>query len=130
MGDLDDKNAAQSTKIIGADSNATETTPVRSKPWGDMGVSDHIESAQDDTITVTAGTPIKLQIGVDPLPNRKVLFFIPDGKVIYGFSSGVGNQNIPVYKNQPVRIKVTEGQIVWVDALAGTVDIFIVEGAG
>ena len=128
MADIDDINAAQTTKIVGAESDGTEQTPVRSSSDGELRNSDSLTKAIDGTLSGTAGSPFEIKVGASRMVGRKTVFFIPDAKGSYGFT--VGSQNIPVSKGQPVDISLTDDQGIWFDFNSGTNDLYVVEGSG
>jgi len=128
MGDIKDIEAAQSIKIVGAEVDGKEQTPVRSFPWGEIRSADIVTKAIDGTLNFSAGTPTEVKVGVSRMSDRKVVFFIPSAKGKYGFSAG--SQNIPVFKNQPVTIHLSEDQGVWFNFNSGTHDLFVMEGSG
>jgi hypothetical protein len=128
MGDITDIKAAQTVKITGAEVDGTEQTAVRSFPWGEIRNADIITKAIDGTLNFTAGTPTEIKVGASRMDDRKVVFFIPDAKGKYGYTVGV--QNIPVFKNQPITLYLSEDQGVWFDFDSGTHDLFVTEGSG
>ena len=127
MADISDINAAQTVKVVGADSTGVEQTPVQSTSDGELRTSDSLTKAVDGTLSFTAGTPTEIKVGGSRLVGRKVLFFIPAAAGKYGFTAG--SQNIPVSKNQPITITITDAQGVWFDFNSGTNNLYVVEGS-
>jgi len=128
MGDIQDKDAAIMTKLVGSESDGTEQTPIRSFPWGEIRNADIITKAIDTTLNFTAGTPTELKVGGTRMLHRKVVFFIPAANGKYGYTAG--SQNIPAFRNQPITLALSEDQGVWFDFDNGTHDLFLSEGSG
>ena len=128
MGDIEDKDAAQSVKLIGSSSDGTEQTPIRSNTSGELRNADVITKAIDNTLNFTAGTPTEIKVGGSRMIKRKFVHFIPAAKGKYGFTAGT--QNIPVFKDQPITIRLTDDQGIWFDFDTGTHNLYVVEGSG
>ena len=89
MGDIIDRQAGQSVKVIGADSTGTETTPVDSTTDGQLLSYDVANGGGEDTIiTIPADSYVELKIGASTRVNRKYIQIQALGRdVRWGFSA-------------------------------------------
>lgn len=127
MGDLNDINAAQSTKLVGASSDGTEETPISSTPNGELKIADtHNNGGLDTVISVTSGVPVELKVGASRLANRKyVIMEAIDAGIKWGFSNTT--QSFDLFKSQLIMVPIGEDTEIWFDSTAGTKDVAIAE---
>lgn len=128
MADIDDTNAAQSIKVIGASSDGTEQTPVQSNPEGEILASDITQTAGLDTvITIAASAVVELKVGGSVKSNRKYVQIEALGNGIkWGFSAGTRSFNarksqffiLPFGANTSIFLENTTG---------GDIDVAIAE---
>lgn len=90
MADLSDVDAAQSSKLIGADSSGVETTPVRSSAAGELATTDTLNGGASAQAVIVVGTSVvELKVGGSALTNRKVLTAEPAGKIFWGYTNTI-----------------------------------------
>lgn len=127
MADINDKDAAQSIKVIGATSDGTEETPVSSSPNGELKIADtHNNGGLDTVITITSGVPVELKVGGSRLANRKyVVIEALDTGIKWGFSNTT--QSFDLFKSQLIMVPIGENTEIWFDCDSGTKDVAIAE---
>ncbi len=126
MADLSDINAAQSVKILGADTAGVEQTPVGSSLNGDLQVSNGLKEggATAAKTTGVANTAVEVFAGVARLANRKsLIILIDDGTFFWGYDNTVTAANgIPAINGQTLSFDCKPGSNfqVWLVNTANT----------
>lgn len=119
MADLNEIQAAQSIKIIGADGTGSETTPVSSTLNGDINSADTIRVGGIQG-TLTVGTSaVELKVGGSRLANRKLASVFNDSNSIiyYGYTDAVTiSTGTPIFKNQFVEWAINDSTTVYLIA--------------
>jgi hypothetical protein len=104
MADLTDNQAAQTIKIVGADSAGVEQTPVASSSSGELKTQDILNLGTGTQAALTVGTSaVEVKVGGSPLSNRKLvtLYNNSNTTIYWGFTSGVTTSTgTPIFKNQ------------------------------
>ena len=115
MADLDDIEAAQAVKVIGATLDGTETKPVKVSDNQDMGISDTLDVSAVYASLPVGTTAVELKVGGSPLANRKYVQFQPRDKgIFFGYSSGVTISNgTEVFKNSLILLPIGPNLSVW-----------------
>lgn len=110
MADLTDIQAAESVKIIGSTSTGVETTPVKSRPNGDLAVSDLLTVGGTQANLVVGTTAVEVKVGANKLTNRKLVTVLPVDSVLYfGWSIGVTTSTgTPIQKNQLAQFAIDD----------------------
>lgn len=133
MADLSEIQAAQAIKIIGADIDATETTPVNSTVNGELLTADILNQGTGVEGAITVSTlAVEVKVGVSNLANRKLVTAYNNGSatVYWGYTSLVTTSTgSPLLKNQQAAWEVGENQSIYLIAASGSHNIRITEGA-
>lgn len=133
MADLNEIQAAQSIKIIGADATATETTPVNATNTGNLLTADIINAGTGVQGAVTVSTTaVEVKVGVSRLANRKSLTAHNNSSatLYWGYTSGVTVANgTPLFKDQFISWDVGEDQPIFMIAGSGSNNVRVTEGA-
>lgn len=133
MADLNEIQAAQSVKIIGASTTGVENVPVNASDVGDLLVSDIINqgTGTQGAITVTTSV-IEAKVGGSRLSNRKLLTVYNNGNntIYWGYTSGVTSSNgTPIVKNQQAVWDIGDDQAIYLIAGSGSNNVRVTEGA-
>lgn len=133
MADLNEIQAAQSIKIIGADATATETTPVNATATGNLLTADIINEGTgvEGAITVST-TAVEVKVGVSRLSNRKSVTAHNNGSstLYWGYTSSVtSSSGTPLFKDQFISWDVGPTQAVYIIAASGSHNVRVTEGA-
>lgn len=92
MADLNDLQAAGSTKVVGSDSSGVETNYLNVTSNGDVNVVDGISGGGTQGLlsVPTANTPVEVKVGASRLSNRKLVTFqAVDADFYWGYSNTV-----------------------------------------
>lgn len=129
MTDLNSNQAADTTKIVGAGTDGTESYPAKVSPNQDLGVGDVLDNGGLNAILGLTTTP-KLGVvnidGITPKPNRK--YFIMQGLdngIKWGFTSSA--QNFDLFKSQLVMIPCGPNTTIYFKVTSGTGNVAIGE---
>lgn len=128
MADIQDINAAQSVKVIGASSDGTEQTPVQSNAQGEILASDITQTAGLDTvITIAPSAVVELKVGGTAKANRKyVQIEALDTGLKWGFSAGTRSFN--ARKSQFFILPFGANTSIWLENTSGSnIDVAIGE---
>lgn len=127
MADIGDIEAAQSIKVIGAEADGTETTPVGSTLNGDGLAADILNNGGLDVeLSISAGVAQEVKIGASRMANRKmVVMYAKEINLIWGFSSTT--QSFEIRRRQWVWIPLGEDTEIWVNSTGGTRTVAIGE---
>lgn len=121
MADLNEVQAAQSVKIIGASSSGAENTPVTASNNGELQISD-ISNNGGVHGAITVGTSaVQAMVGGSPLANRKTLtvFNNSNADIYFGYSNTVTTSTgTPIFKNQFAEFDAGPSTNIWL--IAGT----------
>jgi len=100
MSDANALEAASTTKLVGAQTDGTEETPIGSTTYREILAYDVANHGGADTeLTLVAGQIVELKIGASPRANRKyIMIQALDRNMKWGFS--IGTQNFNAYKAQ------------------------------
>lgn len=132
MPDISDIQAAQSVKVIGANSTGVEQTPVQSTALGDLHATDALKSTGTQG-TLTVGTSaVEAKVGVSALTNRKLLAVYNESNatIFWGLSNAVTiTTGIPIVKDQEAQWSALETASVWLIAGSAGNTVRVVEGA-
>lgn len=130
MADLTDVQAAQTVKVVGADSAGVETNTVNASPNGDHYVRDMINTSSVSGAQSVTTSAAEAKVGASALTNRKFLSITPTGGTIYmGSSAAVTTATgTPIFKNQTVFLNFSAAVPVYLIA-GSTTDTRIVEGS-
>lgn len=83
MPDLDHKERAEPTKIVGANTNGEETDYLEVTPNHEARTSDVVNTAAVYSEITVGTTAVELKVGASALANRKVAHVTPKDKDIY-----------------------------------------------
>jgi len=129
--DLDKNTATDSVAIVGQDTQANETTPVKSYTTGDLGVADSVDHDNGVYGTLTVGlTAVEVKVGASALTGRKsVTLYNNSNKSIYwGFDNSVTiNNGTIIWPKQQVGWSVTENAHIWVISDTASLEMRITE---
>ena len=122
MADVDDLQATEATRVMGSDAAGNETNPVDSSPNRELWIRDtHDNGGLDAVLTLVAGVPQELKVGILPKSLRKYAIFEAQGTNIkWGFSNST--QSFDVFKSQLLMVPIGENTEIWflLDKPSGT----------
>lgn len=126
MADINDINASEPVRIIGADSDGIETTPVNSTPNGELTTADVLAHGGLDTVLALTVTPTEGKVGGASKENRK--YFIMEAlstNVKWGFTNTT--QSFDLFKSQLLMIPCGPDTKIWFKMSVGTGSVAIGE---
>ena len=83
MADLDSKDATEATRIVGATSDGTETTPVRSTVSGELNVRDDNANTSLGSISASSAAMVQLKFAELRGDNIDNFMINDNGEIIY-----------------------------------------------
>lgn len=131
MADLNDIQATDAVRIVGAGLTGLEATPVNSSTAGELFTRDLINTSLLSGAVSLTTTATAVRIGASNLSGRKLIIVIPvNGTIYWGYNNGVTSSNgMPLFKNQRLVLSLSDSLTIFAVAATGTVDVRIVEGA-
>lgn len=126
MADLIDILAAQSVKIIGANSTGVETTPVNSSVNGDLNTTNIANTSGVAAAIAVSTTAVEMKVGATTLANRKLLLIQAQAA---GYSWGLtsGSQPFDFPNGTILSFAFGPNISVWVKKASGTSNIAVAE---
>lgn len=133
MADLNELQAAQSVKIVGADATGLESNAVNSTSSGDLQTADiiNVGTGVQGALTVST-TALEVKVGSFPLSERKLVTVYNNGTgtVFWGFTSSVtSTDGTPILKNQNAAWSVGDNQAIYLISASGSNNVRITESA-
>jgi hypothetical protein len=125
MGDLTDKESAQSTKLVGTSSDATETYAVGASANAELFGCDRLNNGGTAILKTVTTTPEEVMVGGAVKTERKCVLLQAFGKIKFGFSNSV--LVFELYNKQYAALELGPNTALWVKAVSGTVDVAIAE---
>lgn len=132
MADLTDLQAAETIKIVGANSSGVETNAVNASANGDLTTVDGLRNGGVfGTLSIpTANTAVEAKVGGSRLVNRKSLVIIPQDDMFWGYDNTVTISNgMPIKKDQVLIFSIDANSTfqVWLVASANSKNAKIAE---
>jgi hypothetical protein len=129
MADLNDIQATDAIRIVGATNTGLETTPVNSSLQGDLFVKDVMNVAGTQGALSVTTTAIEAKVGITKLVGRKSLTIQPINGIIYwGYTNTVSSTiGSIIYKGQSKNFAIDDAHTVFIVSV-GTIDTRITEG--
>jgi len=112
MGDISDREAAQTTKLVGSESDGTETSPIGSSNNREIFIRDTHDNGGLDTVIALTTTPVEGKVGGTPKTERKyVIMEALDTNIIWGFSETT--QSFDLFKSQLIMLPIGPNTKIW-----------------
>jgi hypothetical protein len=120
MADLDERDSAGNSKIVGADSLGNETDYVKVSPNQEMSIRDtHDNGGLDAVLALDAITAVEGKVGALTKDERKyVIMEALSTNVKWGFSNST--QSFDLFKSQLIMVPVGPNTEIWFIMASGT----------
>ena len=125
MGDILDREAAQTVKLVGSASDGTESNPVEASDNNEIRSNDSVNVSAADTILNLTTLAQEVKVGASRNPNRKYLWMEAlDKNIKWGFDSSC---RFDLFKKQLI-IHPVGNVPVYMKMSAGTGQAVVGEG--